>query len=217
MPSLEDTIEFIFKNLNNFTEKRESVIKETRDIITISRKAINLIHAENAEEAEKLINKLKKRVSTLLDKIRNESRLFHSGFVRDSLKEFVEAFLLFLFKKSESKKDFPTPQDLGVTEETYILGLFDFLGELKRVIIENLRAKNYSKAWETLDFAKKILSMLEMAIFADSIIPGYKSKVDGLKRMIVSTEELILKIENEDKLADLINRIDKREKEGYED
>lgn len=213
MPLLEDILTGIFKNLNRFVEKREEVIKNIRDIITISRKAINLIHSNNIKEAENLINHLQEKCMFLLKTTKNEPRLLFSGFVRDGLKEFVEAYLLLTFKRSESlnAKDFPSPETLGVTEETFILGLFDFLGELKRVIIGFLREKNYVKAWETLDFAKKILSHLETAIYADSVVPGYKSRVDGLKRMIVSTEEFILKIENEDKLAYLINTINERE------
>jgi len=216
MPLLEHILSNIFKSLNRFVEKREAVIKTTRDIIMISRKAINLIHSNNISDAEHLINQLRDKCAFLLKNVKDEPRLLHSGFVRDSLKEYVEAQLLLSFKKNESinEKNFPTHESLGVTEETFILGLFDFLGELKRVIIGYLRKRYYKKAWETLDFAKKILFQLETTIYADSIIPGYKSRVDGLKRMVVATEELILKIENEDKLSHLISIISEREMKG---
>lgn len=205
MPALEVILEGILADLKDFSELRDKAIKSVRGIVSNSRRAINKILSNNLKEAHKIINELQNMSKELVEDLRSNPRLYNAGFLRDGLKEFVEAYLLYIYMSNtiDGEMSFPTPRELSVPEDTYIMGVFDFLGELKRVIINALRKKNFERAWRTLDFIKNILAILETETFVDAVVQGYKSRVDSLKKMVLSTEELLIKLENEEKLMEV--------------
>ena len=202
MKKISEIFKDLFNSLDGFIEKRENILKESRDILSLSRNVINRIHLR--KDIKEDINKLRESVIKLIKLASDEPRIFYSGSLRDVLKEYVEAILLFNFvQKFEKKEDIEMPHytDLGVTEETYILGIFDFLGELKREIMYCVKKKDFEKAWEIFNFINEIYLHLETKVILSSIIPGYKSKVDSIKRMLLGIEEFLLKIESENYLV----------------
>ncbi|MGQ4891916.1 MAG: hypothetical protein ACP6IP_05425 [Candidatus Njordarchaeia archaeon] len=210
MQSVDAIIENLFKELENLTEKRDNMLKRTRLILALCRESINYLHQRKLGESREVIKKLDEEVGSLLNSLRDEPKLVYSGTLRDVLGEYVEVKLLNSFiKKFEEGKEIELPEwrELVVTEESYMLGLFDFLGELNREIIYYMRKKDFKKAWAVFNYIHSIVSKLEKKVFLNAIVPGYKPKVDSLKRMVISTEEFLLKAENESALVEKLEKL----------
>lgn len=201
----------VFSELDEYMLKRENVLRETRDILGLCREVINLTHLRRLEELVDVVNRLNNGVSALLSKIKNEPKLYYSGSLRDILKEYVEAILLYdfitKFHKGENWKMIK-PRELGVPPEAFLMGVMDFLGELKREVVYYIRERDFNSAWQIFEYMTFIFSQLDKKILLNAVIPGYKSRIDSLKRMIVSTEEFILKIENENRIIDKLSNLE---------
>ena len=72
--------------------------------------------------------------------------LFYAGYTQDALKEFVEANVTCALIKNQP---LPTPEELGVTGFTYLNGLAEVVGELRRKALDILR-HGYSQEAERL-------------------------------------------------------------------
>ena len=210
MKPIDLILDELFKELEMLTEKRDSMLKKTRSILSLCRHSVNLVHQRKFKEASVTLRELDEEVSELMSSITGEPKLIYSGTLRDVMGEYVEVKLLNSFIESfEEGKEIrlQTWRELEVTEESYFLGLFDFLGELNREIVHYMRKKAFDKAWFILNFIKSVVGKLEKKVLLNVIVPGYKPKVDSLKRMVLSTEEFLLKTENESALIEKLDKL----------
>lgn len=111
------------KELEEFDSKREDVIQLSRTIIKLSKQAIYAIHRDEAEEAKKPIEEMKK----LLNRLPKES--FDTEIGKVAAQEYVEAVTFYGFITAGK---LPTRKDIGVDTESYLLGICDLTGELMR-------------------------------------------------------------------------------------
>lgn len=150
--SMIDESEFkaINEQFNRFDEKRESIIKKSRDILKASKHAIYSLHRDEVEKAtEKL--KAVESLKEMLEKEIDSDKKLRSGTFSNALEEYVEArtFLSFV-----TEKRIATMKELKVEPEEYLLGLADLTGELMRraVMVATKRdVKEVQKIKECLD------------------------------------------------------------------
>jgi translin len=74
--------------------------------------------------------------------------LKHSGIVESAMQEYVEVRLL---ECIIAGKDIPSPRKLGVSPEPYLMGLGDFIGELRRLALDHIRKGSVEKASEYME------------------------------------------------------------------
>ncbi len=207
-------IDELFEELELLTDRRETMLKATRDVLKYARDVINYSVIGKLGEAKKCLDKLRETKNSLIIKIEDEPRLMYSGSLRDTLKEYVEAELVFNFALQFEREEIfilPDWRELNVSEETYILGLFDFIGELKRILMKEVKQGNIGRAWEIFETMQALHTKFEGKTILNSIVPGYKSKVDSIRRLLINTEEFLIKIESE---SNVIRAL--REKENEE-
>lgn len=124
----ESDFESIKSGMEAFDAKRERIIKESRDILKLSKQAIYSVHRDEYHEARKQLDeaeRIKKRLET---EMANDHALRTGGF-SDALAEWVEAKMLLHFM--DHQKILPM-KELHVEPEEYLLGLADLTGELGR-------------------------------------------------------------------------------------
>ncbi|CAM9957854.1 unnamed protein product, partial [Ectocarpus fasciculatus] len=129
-----DTEEFeaIRVAMTSFDEKREAVIKRTRDIQKWSKMAIYSLHRADFKKAEKQLADCRKAAEGLLPLI-NETPRLRMGSYSCSMEEFAEARLYELWLK---EKRLATRVEVGlVNTEEYLGGLLDLTGELNRFAV----------------------------------------------------------------------------------
>ena len=117
----------IRKSLSDSDQDREKVIRDSRDMIKLSKLIIYSIHRNELNEADRLIKRIKADYKGLNGHSLNEY-IYHTA-----VQEYAEAICFFEFVKH---KKLPTRKELNVGTESYLMGLCDLTGELMRKAVD---------------------------------------------------------------------------------
>ncbi|MEA2054977.1 MAG: RNA-binding protein [Candidatus Thermoplasmatota archaeon] len=183
MKNLDEISSKIEKKLNEKDGLREITLKKCRDIIRTSRKCIRNIHngeintaAEMATEAIEMNKELKKQIE-------NHPDLLTAGYMENASQELAEANI---FLSIYNKEDLPNPEELGITYTSYLLGLGDTVGELRRVAIDLLKEEKINEVGELLKEMEGICDKLMEFDYPSGLIP-IKRKQDVAKKLLEQT------------------------------
>jgi len=121
--------------------KRELAISMSRSII---RKTKNMIHAIHTDgEFMTIQGQVKDEIKTLNSKLKTDPEILYSQAVQDCFAEFAEAVILSAIVR---KKDMPSFDSLKISPQSWILGLADVIGELRRLTLTCLMKGDMKKA-----------------------------------------------------------------------
>ena len=157
LKNVKPSLDKISKSLESTHASREYLIKNGREVITLCSQAIISVHKGDIKSAKNKMNKAKSQLSKL--------RKHATGGLRYHIitpeQEFVEtASLLSVIEK----KPIPTIKSLQVSNEAYLLGLLDCIGELKRLVFDKIRSGKGKEAVKIFDIMEKnsIISNLQL-------------------------------------------------------
>jgi len=188
---LREIVDEIDKLLSFREKERDAMIKKSRDVIRLSGWIINAIHRGSLEEARRYLEELEKAVKEFLAHAKSDDYLFHSGLVDSTLAEYVEAAILY---RLITGKGLPGLNELGVTEISYLQGLGDVVGELRRLALDFMRVDKLAEAELMLELMEVIYNELRGLEYPDALIPGIRRKVDVARRLIDDTKALLIEV-----------------------
>ncbi len=181
---LEESIEEARRLLENEDEAREKILSLTREIVRRARRVVFKVHEGDIADADKELAKAEEYINELEKYELSYPRLFHAGFVSAALAEYVEARLVLEYEKTG---ELPSFRELKVEPVHYILGLADFGGELRRLMVRRLSAGDYSGAERALKLMEKVYKGLMTLALPDALVPGLRRKVDTLRGLFESS------------------------------
>lgn len=182
--SVESSLRNASRKLDLISSRRERLIKESRDIISLSAKTIISIHTSKFDDAQVFSKEAKKKLEDLRD-------VAGTDLVRYILmpeQEYVESSAMMAISK---KKPIPSLENLGVTPSSYILGLLDAIGELKRSIYDDIRRNEIQLGEEKFAIMESLYTMLSPFAVYDNIVQGVKRKLDIARMLIEDTRAAI--------------------------
>ncbi len=183
MKNLDGIIEKIDKHINEKDKIREQALRSSRDIIIGCRKAIQFLHRDLIEDAESYIKQASDKLTDLYDLTRDYPDLFHAGFVENAAQELVEAHCLYNIMLGE---ELPDPDTIQTTYSSYLLGLCDVVGELRRGALDFILEGEALKANEYLNHMDKIYDAIMSLDYPSGLIP-IKRKQDMVRGLIEKT------------------------------
>jgi len=183
MKNLDGIIEKIDMHINEKDKIREQALRSSRDIIIGCRKAIQFLHRDLIEDAESYIKQASDKLTDLYDLTRDYPDLFHAGFVENAAQELVEAHCLYNIMLGE---ELPDPDTIQTTYSSYLLGLCDVVGELRRGALDFILEGEASKANEYLNHMDKIYDAIMSLDYPSGLIP-IKRKQDVVRGLIEKT------------------------------
>jgi translin len=187
MPDLSSTARKMRERLDKKESAREEAIKLSRKIIRECRSSIAAIQGgrdpeESMDLAKKMHSQLNKVLSAYPD-------LQASGYTVDAEQELAEVEIL---TAAIADIDPPTPEKIGVTDEAFVLGLGDSIGELRRVFLHRLMKDDVSGAESMLKKMENFFSILMTFDYPDALI-ATKRKQDVARSLVEKCRgELIL-------------------------
>ena len=146
MHKLEKIAEHIRQKFDVRTSLRDQALAQARQLTRACSLAIRAVHRDDQESMETNLTEAKILADKLRSELGNYPDLFYAGYTQDALKEFVEANVTCALIQSQPLL---TPEELGVDEATYLNGLAEVVGELRRRILDILR-HGYSQEAERL-------------------------------------------------------------------
>lgn len=188
--------------LKDLEDRRETLIKGTRDIIILCSKAIVSIHNCDIASAEVILNQAK----TSLRKFKGIAGVDLDKYLSVPEQELTEGLsLLSIVKYSE----IPSMSDTEVAGHSYALGLLDCIGELKRIIYDKLRKSESGDIENLFRIMNEIYGAIYPLAVYDNLVPGLRKKLDVSRHLI---EDVRAMITEEQRRQVLMKRIDTFEK-----
>jgi translin len=201
MNNLEESLLTISNELKSIEERREKLLKGTRDIISLCSKSIVDQHYGKRNEAREKLTK----ASTMLAEFRDYAEDDLKRYMLVPEQEFVEASVLMsIIDNSE----IPGVLELKVSGPSYTLGLLDSIGETKRMIFDRIRQGKSNDARELFKIMEHLYSLIYPFAIYDNLVGGLRRKLDVAKMLI---EDIRALITEESRRGNLIRAIEQLE------
>jgi translin len=184
MHKLVSIAERIRQNFDMRTSKRDEALKQARQLTRACSLAIRAVHRDDKEAMDANLADAQTLVDKLRDELKDYPELFIAGYTQDSFKEFVEAKVTCALILNEPLQ---TPEELGVYEATYLNGLAEVVGELRRRTLDILRSGYSQEAERLLGYMDEIYSVLVTMDYPDAITNGLRRQTDLARGIIEKT------------------------------
>jgi translin len=160
---------------------REKSIAGSRRVIRSSANGIRALHRGEWDSASALIAEAGAELADISATLAGHPDILHAGFVADAAKEYAEARITeALFKGG------PVPgfEDLGIDPVPYLHGLGEAVGELRRRLLDLLRAGEVEPAETTLDEMDVIVDLLAEMDYPDGMTNGLRRTTDVARSLV---------------------------------
>jgi len=209
--SLRETLEKIREELARKDKSRQEIQIATRRATRLAKQAIFQIHKANLEKAKETLREAKKILEEIESITKDYPDLFYMGSIDSAFQEYAEAnILLGLIEESR----FLSFEELKVPMTSYVLGLADVIGELRRRALESLRKDEMDKAEECLRLMEAIYEEIINLEEIQFLISGLRRKCDTGRRIIEATRADITiesgRISLEHQITEMRKRLDER-------
>jgi len=176
-------IDRIQAELMAYDKAREQLQVLTRNATRLCGWAIIQVHRGNLEEANKTLNEARKLLDELQNLLTDHSELPQFGQALVAFQEYAEAKFVYQMKKSGK---LASQREVGTSSTAYLLGMLDFVGEMRRMALDELRSGNADKAQHLLSAMEKSYEDL-MSLDRTSILPSFRRKLDAARRIVEAT------------------------------
>jgi translin len=209
--SLKRILGSIERHLKERATIREELIDAMRKAIRFSKQAIFSVHKGQFDDAEKALEGAKGFLSKL-DKIPvAHQKLAHTGVVNAAFQEYVEANVF--FRLTQDGK-LVSPSSLNAPPSSYLLGLADVIGELRRRALDLLRMGNVKGAVKSLETMEYIYDEIVVMDAAFHIVPELRRKSDIARRIIEATRGDVTVEVRRDSLRSSLYKLEKAIRSG---
>jgi translin len=180
MEELESIAERIHQSFETRTAARDQALSQARSLIRHCSQAIRAIHRDDEELITENLVQAKNLVENLQKNLSNFPDLYYSGYTQDAFKEYAEACIVNALVKKHS---LPSPEDLGLEYATYLQGLAEAAGELRRRCLDILRNGHSKEAERLLTNMDDIYAVLVTMDYPDAITGGLRRLTDIVRSL----------------------------------
>lgn len=175
MDHLEEIAERIRFSFDARTHSREQALAQTRTLIRHCAHAIRAIHRNEKDLAQENLDLARSLVKELNKNLKEYPDIFFAGYTQNALKEFAEANIVYALVENDG---LPDPDELGITHSTYLQGLAETAGELRRRCLDCLRSGKSQEAERLLAHMDDIYAVLITMDYPDAITGGLRRLTD---------------------------------------
>ena len=184
LKNVKSSLQGISKSLQTSNASREFLIKNTRDVVILCSHSIIAAHKGDLRLAREKIKKAEAVLKVNQKKAKNNFK----KYLITPEQEFVEAHS---FLAIVENKEIPSLKSLKVSEESYILGLLDCIGELKRFVLDNIRNDQLKKADRIFNVMENLYQTLYPFAMYDKIVKETRRKLDVNRILVEETRAVI--------------------------
>ncbi len=157
-------------------ESREAAFRASRDAIRAAANAIRAIHRGEVDRARTLIRESREQLHRAVAAAGDQPEVLYGGFLQDAAKEYAEAYITAAAVTGEG---WPTPAEVGVDDGSWLHGLAETVGELRRHCLDRIRHEDLGAAEGALERMDEILATLVTIDVPDALTRGLRRATDG--------------------------------------
>lgn len=181
---LEEIAEKIHHSFEVSTSERDRALTQARTLTRHCANAIRAIHRDEYPLAHEHLNEARQLVQSLRDNLKNLPDLLYAGYTQDAFKEYAEAALVYALIDNG---EFPSPDDLNLEAATYLQGLAEAVGELRRRCLDMLLKDDPIEAERLMGEMDDIYAILVTMDYPDAITGGLRRLTDVARGIIERT------------------------------
>lgn len=175
MANLDEIAERIHQAFVAQTSARDAALAQTRTLTRHCSQSIRAIHRNERELAQQELDAARQLVLALQEGLHDYPDLYYAGYTQDALKEYAEAGIVLALLTG---REVPSPEELDVNYATYLKGLAEAGGELRRRCLDILRDGYSAEAEQILAHMDDIFSVLVTMDYPDAITGGLRRLTD---------------------------------------
>ena len=176
-------VERIQKELLSYDKARERLQVLTRNVTRLCGWSMIQIHRNQFAQANKTLVEAKQGLDEIAKLLSDHAELPQFGQVLVAFQEYAEGKLLLQMKKNARLASL---REVGTSSTAYLLGMLDFIGEMRRMILDSLRRGNANEAQLLLSRMEKVYEDL-LSFDRTSILPNFRRKLDAARRILETT------------------------------
>lgn len=165
-------------------DAREIGLAAGRDAIRSAANAIRAVHRGETERADTLIGEARESLRAASEACASFPDVMHAGFVQDAAKEVAEAVLT---RAAVAGQDLPGPETVGVDDVSWLHGLAETVGELRRASLDHVRDGRIERAEQALALMQEILTALMTIDVPDGLSRGLRRATDSARAITERT------------------------------
>ena len=171
---------------------RETALARCRELTRLCALCIRAVHREEYAEGQRLLHEAQQAAFILQTDLAPFPDLLYAGYTQDALKEWVEATAVYAIITGQP---LPGPQELRVPEAAYLNGLAEAATELRRRILDLIRADRFEEAERLLQAMDEIYEMLITMDYPDALTGNLRRATDVVRGTLERTRgELTLSL-----------------------
>lgn len=181
LASLADPVR---KRLDAANAARETGLAAARRTIQSSSQSIRATHRLEWEQAARLADAAGESLREAQHALAPYPQLAASGPLHDAAKEYAEAELTLALA---ADRPLPSPEELGIADASFLNGLAEAASELRRHLLDRLRAGDLEQSEQLLAAMDDVYALLVTVDYPDALTGGLRRATDALRPVLERT------------------------------
>ena len=196
---ISDLISSLYQSFEIKDNIREQLLQFNRQLTLASGKAIQAIQREDMDSVRRWLSEAKAMLVDVMTLLEKHPWFLGWGGVHSGIEEYCEAEILCAII---TNTPLPTPKELGVPEELFLLGIGDVPGELRRILLRDLSRGETERPKRLVELISEIYSSMMQMEFSKGLISNLRKKIDRIRYILEQSESdytravLTLKLES---------------------
>jgi len=199
LKNVKASLDKISKSLSDVQDNREFLLKNTREIVVLCSRSIISLHKGDLKSAKENL----RQADLLLKKYRKKAKFDLQRYLVTPEQEFVEAACLLAIVEG---KEIPSDVKLKVSEEGYVLGLLDCIGEMKRMIFDKIRIGDINNALRIFEIMENLYLHLYPFSMYDKVVREARRKIDVDRILVDDARGVITEEKRRSELIEMLNK-----------
>lgn len=184
MEDLSEFTEKVHQLFSALNQARDQALLQARQLTRLSANTIRAVHRSEVDTVHQNLEQAREVAFSLQAMLAGYPQLLHAGYTQDALKEYAEANLTCAIIEGRA---LPTPESLGVEYSTYLNGLAETVGELRRRCLDILRQGYSDQAEHLLVWMDEIYNLLVTVDYPDALTNGLRRQTDLVRGIVERT------------------------------
>jgi len=204
---LDNIAERIRGEFDAHTAARDEALSQARTLTRHCARAIRAIHRDEEDAAQEHLAHAHTLAEALRTGLSEYPNLYFAGYTQDALKEYAEANIVYALINNGV---LPSPQDLQLENATYLKGLAEAIGEMRRRCLDILRHGYSEEAERLLSHMDEIYGVLVTMDYPDAVTHGLRRLTDISRGIVERTRGDMTLSLREERLEDGFRNLESR-------
>ena len=181
---LETLVEPVRAEFDAVNQAREVALAACRRTIRACGSSIRAVHRLEGDRATALRGEAQEALRVAQAAVRPYPAIGFAGFVQDAEKEYAEAVMT---DALVAGRPLPGPSEIGVGVPAWLNGMAEAASELRRHLLDRLRAGQLAVAERLLGDMSDVYDLLMTFDYPDAVTAGLRRTADALRAVLERT------------------------------